>query len=263
MICPHGGMTGRAQATKWWRKRIGNLLFFNKMVAGAEALQCLTWGEARASSGWNRPIFVVGNGTHFPPQTELAKPGRSAELRLVFMGRLHVDHKGLDMLLDACGMIRGEMLRAGARVELRGPDCQGSTRILQARIARTGVKDVVILDGPVVGETKNELLRRADLFLHPSRTEGHPAAVLEALGYGLPCLLTPATNVADEVAAAGAGWLVQPSAAAIAEGIKGILSSTRGKLQEAGIRARQLALSRYGWPRVADQSVEAYRKYAG
>ena len=42
-----------------------------------------------------------------------------------------------------------------------------------------------------------------DLFIHTFRFEGHPIAVLEALSYGIPCLLTPGTNMAGEVEAAG------------------------------------------------------------
>ena len=43
-------------------------------------------------------------------------------------------------------------------------------------------------------------------------------AVLEALAMGVPCLVTPGTNMADEIAAAEAGWAVEPTAAGIAAG---------------------------------------------
>ena len=39
MICPRGGMTSYSHKGKRWKKTAGNLLFFNRMVQGAKALQ--------------------------------------------------------------------------------------------------------------------------------------------------------------------------------------------------------------------------------
>jgi len=262
VICPHGGMTRFAQATKAWKKRIANILFFNSMVKSAEALHCLTQGEAEASSQWKRPIFVVGNGVELPPKCELASPGNSRSLRLLFLGRMEVRIKGLDMLLDACRLLRPALVEAGARLELCGPDWQGSTRLLAERITTLGLENIVSLSKPVVGEAKRALFRTADVFLHPSRSEGHPMAVLEALAHGVPCLLTPNTNVAAEVVSAGAGWQVDPSAPGIADGLSRLLSLEKRHLAKAGARARRLAETQYDWRTVADRTVQAYRRFA-
>ena len=237
------------------------LLFFDRMVARSRAVHCLTSGEAEATVGWNRPVFVVGNGIELPAESAVAAPGRSAGLRLVFIGRLHVQYKGLDMLLEACGRLRSELHAAGATVELYGPDDRGSVKLLQEQIVGLGLRDVVTLAGPVTGDQKTAILQRADVFLHPSRSEGHPMSVLEALAHGLPCLLTPATNMAEEVAAAGAGWRVEASVAAVADGIRRILSTDRPVLQQAGRNARQMAAANYGWDTIAARSVEFYRQW--
>ena len=238
------------------------MLVFNRMVAHARALHCLTRGEAEASRYWNRPIFVVGNGTDLPPTSHVASPGRSAIARLVFIGRLAVQHKGLDMLLDACALARSELIRRGARIELYGPDDCGSTKKLRKRVAALRLGGLVTVGEPVAGEAKTRVFKGADLFLHTSRMEGHPMAVLEALAHGLPCLLTPNTNVASEVAAAGAGWRAEPCAAGIADGLKTVLATEGHALREAGARARQLAASQYDWPAVASRTVKAYRRFA-
>lgn len=262
IICPHGGMSADAMRQKWLKKKIGNLLFFNALVANGRAVHYLSQGERDASGGWNRPAFVLNNGVRLPPRSELAQPSPSAGLRLLFIGRLRIDHKGLDLLLDACGLLHAKLLEAGAHLDLRGPDHEGHTRILAERIDRLGLHDVVTLAGPVIGEAKNDLLKRADVFLHTSRWEGHPVAVLEALAYGVPCLLTPGTHMAEEVAAAGAGWMVQPTSGAIARGLDEILALQESSLQEAGVKARELAAGRYTWERIASCSVQAYRRFA-
>jgi len=262
VICPRGGMTRFARAYRPWKKRLGNRLFFNRVVAGAAALHCLTPGEAEQSGDWHRPTFVVGNGVPLPEEGQLASPGRSSPLRLVFIGRLAVEYKGLDMLLEACATLRSELADRPARLQLHGPSFRGSGKTLARRIAAARLEGIVALDGPVLGEAKGALLRRTDVFVHTSRSEGHPMAVLEAMAFGIPCLLTPGTNMADEVADAGAGWRVEPTPEGIAAGLREVLSADESRLRQAGIKARRLAVQRYGWDDAAKGSVEAYRRWA-
>jgi len=262
VICPHGGMTRLAQNYHRWKKKLGNLLFFNRLVNHAAALHCLNQRELEEARRWNRPAFVVGNGTELPVDSDLASPGTNGPLRFVFIGRLAVEHKGLDLLLDGCAILREELLSRRVRIEIHGPDFRGSLTVLQDRIARLQLEKVVSLPGPVIGRAKQRAFQQADVFVHTSRWEGHPLAVLEGLASGLPCLLTPGTNMAEEIAAAGAGWSVQPSAQGIAAGISQVLQTDASALREAGRRARQLACSQYDWNRVAARTLEGYRRYA-
>lgn len=262
LICPRGGMTRYAQRQKWLKKRLGNLLFFGRLVARSRAVHCLTEREAAESRGWGRPVLVEGNGVHPPDDDQLASPGDAKRRRIVFLGRLAVQIKGLDLLLDACARVRSELLRRQARVELCGPDDRGSARWLTARIARLGLEEVVTLAAPAWGSAKASLLGQADAFVHTSRSEGHPQAVLEALSFGLPCLVTPNTNVADEVKAAEAGWVVQPSVDSIADGLRQILDADGPRLRRLGANARQLALGDYHWQNVAARTTDLYRRAA-
>ncbi len=262
IVCPRGGMTRRSQATKPWKKRLGNLLFFNWIVSNAAGLHYLTEGEVASSVEWKLPRFVVGNGVDVPEESETASPGRSTGLKFLFLGRLHIEHKGLDMLLDACAMIGGELYHAGAKLDICGPDCLGSAAVLARRISELGLEDVVAVRGPALGEAKAELLRQTDVFVHTSRTEGHPSAVLEAIAHGVPCLLTPNTNMAEQVASAGAGWQVEPTPGAIAQRLLEIVASDRTVLKTVGENARRLAAEQFNWPLVAGQCIRQYRKFA-
>jgi glycosyltransferase involved in cell wall biosynthesis len=259
VICPRGGMTRYAQSCKRWKKMAGNLLFFNGVVRGAQAVHCLTRGEEEASNAWHVPSFVVGNGVQLP---ELSVVPKTRPLRVVFMGRLHIDHKGLDLLVDACALIEKQLAEAGVVVELYGPDCDGSADRLAARIARFDIQNVVTLQGPVVGDAKGDLLRSTDVFVHPSRTEGHPSAVLEALAHGAPCLLTPSTNMADEVVGVGAGWRVAASVEGIARGLRAVISLPEHELAKAGENARALVENAFSWPDIARRAVAEYRRFA-
>ena len=268
IVCPRGGMMRSAQVYRGWKKKLGNRLVFNRVVSKAAALQFLTEGEAEQSADWKRPMFVVGNGVALPCESDLRSlptphSPLTTHLRLVFIGRLATEIKGLDLLLKGCAAVRRELLQRNARVELHGPDFRGGAKFLSGLIAELQLDEIVTVSGPVENERKRALLRRSDVFIHTSRWEGHPNAVLEALAYGVPCLLTRATNMADDVAAVGAGWSVESTPESIAGGISEILAADRNKLVQMGGRARDLVVNHYGWDCVASRSIEAYRNCIG
>jgi glycosyltransferase involved in cell wall biosynthesis len=261
VICPRGGMSQYAQAVKPLKKRLGNLLFFQRMVDGAVAVQCVSEGEAAITTQWNRPIFVAGNGVHLPPPSLVARPGSAATRRLLYLGRIDTEIKGLDLLVAACGAIRSELIESGAVIDLYGPDWTNSKSGLNRQIERLGLSDTVRIHDPVRGDAKAAVFAQHDAFLQTSRTEAHSLAALEALGAGLPCLLTRSGHMADEVADAGAGWAVETTAAGIATGLLRLLRIPVADLQQVGRNGRKLAAERFSWHRSATLSVEAYRKY--
>lgn len=260
IITPHGGMTRGAQQQKYLKKKVGNFLFFNWMVQNAAALHCLTEAEAiDVRIIWNRPVFVVANGVDLPPRQVLAKPGSKTELRFVFLGRLDIHHKGLDLLLEACAMIQENLRVSKVQILLYGSDIAGSKVKLQEMINNYQIQDLIHLKDPVWQDKKQAVFRSTDLFIHTSRFEGHPIAVLEALSYGIPCLLTPGTNMAKEVEAAGSGWKVEPNPAAIAEGISSVLAA-RSEILVRGQAARDLVEKKYTWSHIGMQSLREYQR---
>lgn len=259
IMTPRGGLTVGAQNMKRRKKRIANFLFFNAMVKGAIAIHCLSENEAQDTRKWGRPVFVAGNGVDLPTIDGGDHAGDRDSLQLVFIGRLDIHHKGLDLLLEASRLAQDVLREVNATINLYGPEVAGSRAKMTAYIFQHQLSDVVILHGPTYGAEKDWVLRHADLFLHPSRFEGHPMAVLEALAYGVPCLLTPGTNIGDEVSLAGAGWCTAPHSEAIAACFREILRN-RHQLSAARCHARQLATEQYSWRHVGERVVEEYLK---
>ncbi len=117
--------------------------------------------------------------------------------------------------------------------------------------------------GPVFGQDKEELLRSASVFVHTSRWEGMPFAVLEALSEGSPVLLTPATNLGEFVERSGAGAVVEGTAEGVHRGLRTVLDASPQRYQAMCSAARRLVAERFTWPRVAEQMAAAYRGILG
>lgn len=122
-------------------------------------------------------VSVVPNGVTLPP-VEDVRPGTGGHI--LFLGRVDVRQKGLDLLLEAHA-------RAGAGLPLvvagSGPD-----REMELLRDLAAGRDDVELVGHVSGDRKAELLRDCALLAMPSRFETYGLCAIEAMSYGKPVL---------------------------------------------------------------------------
>ena len=256
VITPRGGLTRAAAERSKWKKRLADLLFFGSYVRNAAALHCLTEGEREASSHWHPSIFVVGNGINLPREDPVERDTDFKHLSAVYIGRLSIYHKGLDLLLEGFARFTRSLPERGVQLHLYGPDDRGAVAQLTRMIHDLDLSEYVHLHAAVYHDDKVEVLRRADLFCQVSRFEGHPMGVLEALSHGVPCMLTAGTNFMEELDAAGAGFAVDASASGIAAGFESFMQDPAGwRLMSQS--ARRLA-SRHTWEAVAEQTLSSY-----
>ena len=91
-------------------------------------------------------------------------------------------------------------------------------------------------------------------MLLTSRYEGFPMTILEAWSYGNPCLVTPGTNVADEIAINNLGWTVNLTADSIADGIKKALKDYSVSRADYVSRCKEYVCKNYSWKIIAKTS---------
>ncbi|HSS39104.1 MAG TPA: glycosyltransferase family 4 protein [Polyangia bacterium] len=149
------------------------------VLTGDQAASFAAWTGAR------QPIFVLPNTV--APEIEgrlgdALPPAVGEPLRVVVMGRLDIQQKGLDLLLD-------HLERAGPsmpplRLTLVG---DGPSRDqLAARVAASPTLAARTRIEPWSDPVS--VLRGADLLLLPSRYEGVPLVMLEAMAMGVPVI---------------------------------------------------------------------------
>lgn len=120
------------------------------------------------------------------------------------------------------------------------------------------MEDLIEYKGGIYGDEKERRLREADLFILTSRYEGMPMGVLEALSYGIPCILTPGTNMADEIDDVKAGWVSPLDASQIARTIKKAVEEYREGPDQFKANAYNLSKDYY-WEKIARDSVHSYQ----
>jgi glycosyltransferase involved in cell wall biosynthesis len=103
-------------------------------------------------------------------------------------------------------------------------------------------------------------LRAADVFALPSRREGLPVALLEAMACGLPCVASRLPGATDTVITHEQdGLLVPPGdAVALATALCRVLADP-GLAAQLGRAARKTVTSRFANADVAEQWLNAYR----
>jgi glycosyltransferase involved in cell wall biosynthesis len=191
------------------------------------------------------PIQIIPNGVdvgRFTPPS-----GREWALpQLLFVGRL-VHQKGLDLLLPALAQLQQlpwELVIIGD-----GPQREP----LQQMAAELGLAERIRFAGWQRGADLEAEYQHANLFVLPSRHEGMPNVVLEAMASGLPVLATRIAGNEELVLPGETGELVPPeNSAALQSALEHLLpdASLRQRMGKAG-RARVEA--HFSWASAARQ----------
>lgn len=115
-------------------------------------------------------------------------------LRLIHVGTLDQLYKAPDVLLEALATAVAAGL--DLRLDMLG---DGKYRqMLEQQAERLGIAQLVTWHGMLPGGAAvRERLDAADLFVLPSRTEGLPRAMLEAMARGLPCIGSTAGGIPE------------------------------------------------------------------
>lgn len=168
------------------------------------------------------------------------------------VARLH-PQKGLEDLVAAAALLRNEPSLHFVVVG-DGPDHAALQRAIDSadladRLHLLGHRDDVAA-----------VLARADVFVLPSRFEGLPSAIIEAMAAGLPVVATDVGGVRELVDHGRTGWLVPAaSPVALADAIR---TALRADVAAVGAAGRSKATSMFDADVMTARFVETYAEVA-
>lgn len=153
---------------------------------------------------------VVSYGTASPPMERErlrdvffnAYPELRGKRLMLFLSRIH-EKKGCDLLVQAFAKVA--VTDPTLHLVVAGPDQTNLLPALRAQAEALGVADRISWPGMLQGGTKWGAFYTAEAFVLPSHQENFGIAVAEALGCGLPVLISNKINIWREIEAGGAG----------------------------------------------------------
>ncbi len=208
-----------------------------------------SWAErVRALSGRSDAV-VLENPVGIPAHVSSGRGDRS----VIFLGRIG-ERKGVGDLLEAITILRSRGIEA--RWTIAG---DGAVEWAQRRVDAAGLSEVVDLPGWVDRLEVERMLRNASVFCLPSTDEGLPIALLEAMAYGLACVVTPVGGIPELVVDSVNGVLVPPrDPQALADGLERVLCDKEFAIR-IGDRARVDVAGSYSLERVTERLLTIYR----
>ena len=217
ILVPRSQLTSGAQKNRFIKKKIGNFLYFGRFIRKASAIQYLTLQEAEESAKWKVNRWIIPNGIT-KHEFKFKEVNQNA-ISVVYIGRIDIFQKGLDLLIDACSRIKKELHENNVTLSLYGKPTTGDLEKLNGMIRDYGLKNLVEIKDPIFDKEKHDVLKKTDIFIMTSRFEGLPMGLIEALSFGCPCIVTPGTNMTGEIEKAEAGWVCSNDAGSIAAAI--------------------------------------------
>jgi glycosyltransferase involved in cell wall biosynthesis len=201
-----------------------------------------------------RESNLIYNGVPIPQKSTstslLDSLGIKPKKYIVAVARF-VPEKGLHDLLEAF-----KHVGSGYQLVLAG-DADHETAY-SAQLKKMAAADSrVVLTGYISGEDLNQIFSHAGLFAMPSYHEGLPIALLEAMSYGLPVLVSdiPANK---EVDLSAERFFKCGDVKELAEKLVLLLKKGLSDREKADFQL-QIA-EKYNWLTIAEQTVQVYEK---
>jgi glycosyltransferase involved in cell wall biosynthesis len=201
------------------------------------------------------PVGVASECGPCGPDLRSVYPQLAGRRIVLYLSRID-PKKNVEALIDAfcCSAI----LNASAALILAGDGEAGYVAALKQRAEQRGIAERIVWLGHVTGAQKSAAFAVADVFCLPSHSENFGIAVVEAMLAGLPCVLGEGVAIANELTAADAGLVIEPTGQAVASALESLVSDAEASWR-MGLAGRQLASTRFSVGTMVRSLLELYK----
>jgi glycosyltransferase involved in cell wall biosynthesis len=253
VVRPLGTLDPWSMTQKSLRKRLFWQVSGRGIMGGAAAVHYTSEAEKASTES----SLGLNHGRVIPLGVEVVSNSageRARDRYILVLSRLH-PKKGLDVFVDAFLSLVEMPQFAEWRLVIAGDGPVEYVSMLKAKASSR--RDKITFTGWIDGDEKNAVLSGASLLVLPSRQENFGLCVMEAMAHSVPVLVSPNVNLAVEIAAANAGWIVPLDKIALAEKLAEALSDPE-ELTRRGLAGLQLS-QKYAWENSARELADLYQ----
>lgn len=199
----------------------------------------------------SRGVAVIPNAVEVPgaPSAGTPPPG---PVRFLFVGRFAFN-KGIDVLMKVAQRLADTQVPALFQLAGDGP--------LLQQYKATGLPANVELLGRVDDDLLFRLYAESDCFVLPTRFEGMPTVVLEAMARACPVVVSDVGATADQVVDGTTGLLLPPGdEEALYQGLLRFCRMDPAQRRAMGLAGHAWARKRFDWPQVAQRFLSLFER---
>jgi glycosyltransferase involved in cell wall biosynthesis len=209
--------------------------------------------KAYAENKYKKSFFYIPNGVNIEARQDAKiireNWGLEANSYILATSRL-VRHKGLHYLIKAY-----KELNTDKKLVIAGGSAFTEDYISELhKMAENNPN--IIFTGNQTGNTLKELYSNASIFVQPSESEGLSIALLEAMSYGLPVIVSDIPeNI--EVIKNSALSFQSKNYSDLKVKMEYLLANEKIGL-ELGENAKKIIFSEYNWEKITDETIKIY-----
>lgn len=254
----HGALSEENYKKNHLKKWLANKIWWNRFLKDAKTIVYLNKAEYQKCivKNINSSSSFIPNGCDCQDNVSFER-NADGIIDIVFIGRISYVHKGLDVLVDAIRLLKEKGI-SGFHISFFGNENDVHVEWLKEQLS--DLQELASYEGGLYGEAKDKRMRSCNMFILTSRYEGMPMGVLEAFSYGVPCIVTPGSNMYEDVLESNSGWVCQFKASDIADTIIRACKSYRNNHLLYHSNALKKSQD-YDWNTITRQSIEILSIY--
>ncbi len=261
-MTPRGAFSPFALKRSFFKKKFYYFLLVKPFIKFIDAFIALNKNELKHIFYYtSKKTIIMSNGVQDNNKNYVKNiknyelKERSIDINIGFLGRFDIYIKGLDDLLNA--YIDFQKLNQKIKINLIFIGSHTNNNEFNSKTYFNKIKNNLIdpegfiIKGPFYEEKKWLELSQLDILIQPSRTEGMPNTVLEAMSMGIPCCVTKETNMGDIILASKSGWVIDRNRESILNFFSEIISVNKTNLIKKGMNGMKYSKENLSWKEVS------------